>query len=580
MKWVEAGLTAVLFIVGFLVLAVRLASVQITDSAQYRYDNARQSVRRIQTGGPRGRILDRHGVPLADNRPSVSIACLPAHFQQRTWAGTTSEISNAIERVGRLIGRESKLAERTIRRHVRQSLALPLVVWHDISERELAVFAEHSTEYPGFEIEESIERVYPQGALAAHILGYVGRDRGDALAGDEKFNFFAPEMRGRAGLEIYYDSFLRGVSGERKVLVDARGFAIEEWTVVEARKGPDLKLSIDARIQAAVEKQLEGEKGACAVIDPQTGEVLALASAPGFNPNDFVPTLNPALYEQLSKDPAKPLLNRVSGGAYAPGSTFKPITALAGLSVGFPPRVAHECVGVYGLHNLKLHCSARWGHGALDMRHALMKSCNPYFCNLAIDIGTNALIRAAKTFGLGEKTGLDLGVDMAGTVPDAEWKMAMYHEKWFLGDLAQMSIGQGMLLVSPLQMARVAGAIGTGYLVTPHLKRDLPVEKKELPYAPMDLKVVRDGMRMVVNGDGDSRGTGWRAGEGLSVVACGKTGTAEIGKGETRRKNTWFIAYAPEKNPTVAIAMVIENGESGGGTTAPKVGAVLREIFN
>lgn len=580
MKWVEAGLVAVLFVVGFLVLAVRLASVQITDSSRYRYDNARQSVRRIQTGGPRGRILDRHGVPLADNRPSVSIACLPAYFQKKTWDATTLEISNAITRVSHLIGRDSKLSDKTIRRHVRQSLALPLIVWPDISERELAVFAEHSTEYPGFEIEESIERVYPQGPLAAHLLGYVGRDRGDAIAGDEKFNFFAPEMRGRAGLEIYYDSFLRGVSGERKVLVDARGFAINEWTVVEARKGPDLKLSLDARIQAAVEKELEGLKGACAVINPQTGEVLALASAPRFDPNDFVPSLDPALYEKLSKDPAKPLLNRASGGAYAPGSTFKPITALAGLSVGFPPNVAHECVGVYGLHNLKLHCAARWGHGPLDMRHALMKSCNPYFCNLAIDIGTNALIRAAKTFGLGRKTGLDLGVDMAGTVPDAEWKMEMYHEKWFLGDLAQMSIGQGMLLVSPLQMARVAGAVGTGYLVTPRLKRDLPVEKKELPYALMDLKVVRDGMRMVVNGDKYGRGTGWRAGEGLSVVACGKTGTAEIGKGETRRKNTWFIAYAPEKNPTVAIALIVENGESGGGTAAPKVGAILREIFN
>lgn len=580
MKWIESLIAACFFLVGFLVLAVRLASVQITDSAHYSYTNARQSVRRVQVGGERGRILDRHGRPLAENRLSLSVVCIPTGFQKRTWDQTVVAISNEIDRVGKVLGRPTRLTARQIRRHIHQTLALPLVVWRDISEEEVAVFSEHSNEFPGFELEESMERTYPQGPLAAHLLGYVGRDRGDADEGDEKFNFFAPEMRGRAGLEIYYDSFLRGVAGERKVLVDARGFAIREWTVVEPRKGPDLQLSIDSRIQAAVEHELEGHKGACAVLNPQTGEVLALASAPGFDPNDFVPTLDTALYERLAKDPAKPLLNRACGGAYAPGSTFKPITALAGLSVGFPPRFQHMCTGVYAMKHMKLHCAARYGHGALDMRHALMKSCNPYFCNLALDCGTNALIRTARTFGLGSKTGLDFGVDMAGTVPDAEWKMSMYHEKWFLGDVAQMSIGQGMLLVSPLQMARVAGAIGTGYLVTPRLKRDLPIEKTTLPFPEKDLKVVRDGMRMVVNGDNGEKGTGWRAGKDLSVVACGKTGTAEIGKGETRRKNTWFISYAPAEDPTVAIALVIENGESGGGTAAPKVGAILRTIFN
>lgn len=577
---IAAGSTAILFCVGFLVLAVRLAGVQITDSAHYSYTNARQSVRRVQVGGKRGSILDRHGTPLAENRISLSIVCTPAHFQKRTWEQTALAISNEIERVGAMIGKRSNISNRTIRRHINQTLALPLVIWPDVGEYEIAIFAEHADQFPGFEIQESIERVYPQGELAAHLLGYVGRDRGDSVAGDEKFNFFAPEMKGRAGLEIYYDSFLRGVAGERKVLVDARGFAMKEWTVVEPRKGPDLTLSLDARIQAAVEHELEGLKGACVVLNPQTGEVLAMASAPGFDPNDFVPTLDPALYESLAKDPAKPLLNRACGGAYAPGSTFKPITALAALSMGYPPRLPHECTGVYSLAHMKLHCAARYGHGPLDMRHALMKSCNPYFCNVALDAGTNALIRTAKTFGLGAKTGLDFGIDMAGTVPDAEWKMNMYHEKWFLGDVAQMAIGQGMLLVSPLQMARVAGAIGTGYLVTPHLKRDLPIEKTPLPFPESHLKVVRDGMRMVVNGDKGEKGTGWRAGKDLSVVACGKTGTAEIGRGETRRKNTWFIAFAPEKNPTVAIAMIVENGESGGGTTAPKVGAVLRAIFN
>ena len=571
--------TAALFLLGFTVLAVKLKEVQVTDSAAYGYANARQSVRRVQTCGARGRILDRNGEVLAENRPSLSIVCYPESFQKKTWDETIDGIVGSAALVGAAIGRAPDCSEAAIRRHVRESLALPLVAFRDVGERELAVFSERESEFPGFQVCETDERIYPKGALAAHLLGYVGRDRGEAIAGDEKFNFFMPEMRGRAGLEVYYDSFLRGVGGERKILVDARGFAIREWTVVESRKGPDLELTIDARLQAVVERELSGHKGACAVIDPRNGEVLAMASAPGFNPNDFVPILRPALYARYAKDPSEPLLNRASGGAYAPGSTFKPITALAGLSSGFSPSETHDCDGVFELGLMRLHCSSRWGHGPVDMRHALMKSCNPYFCSLAMSVGTNAVMSAARAFGLGSKTGLDLGVDMAGVVPDAGWKSSMYHERWYQGDLAQMSIGQGMLLVSPLQMARVAGALGTGMLATPRLKKGLSPELRRVPFSNAQLAVVREGMRMVVAGDGSSRGTGWRAGEGVAAEVCGKTGTAEIGRGATRRKNTWFIAYAPAVNPTVAVAMVIENGESGGGTTAPKVGTVLKAVF-
>lgn len=570
----------VVFLFGFAVLAVKLRQVQVADSAAYGYANARQSVRRVQTDGPRGRILDRNGVPLAENRTVRTIVCLPEDFQKKSWAATVEAISNAIEVAGKAIGRKPTLSSRTIYRHVTQTLALPLEVWTDAGAREVSILSERADEFPGFDIRESTERVYPQGCLAAHLLGYVGRDRGESEAGDEKFNFFAPEMRGRSGLEVYYDSYLRGVPGERKVLVDARGFAIREWTAVESRTGPDLVLTLDARIQAAAERELEGLSGACVALDPRTGDVLAFASAPGFNPNDFVPVLTHKTYARYSKDPAKPLLNRASGGAYAPGSTFKPITALAGLSIGYPPRETYDCSGFFEFGTLRLRCSSLWGHGSVDMRHALMKSCNPYFCNLAMDVGTNAIVRMARTFGLGSKTGIDFGVDMAGTVPDAQWKMRMYREKWFAGDLAQMAIGQGMLLVSPLQMARVAGAIGTGYLVTPHLKADLPVERRPLPIPKANLDIIREGMRMVVAGGGESRGTGWRAGVDMPVAVCGKTGTAEVGVGARRRKNVWFIAYAPAENPTFAMAIVIENGESGGVTAAPKAANILRTAFN
>ena len=566
----------VVFSAGLLHLAVRLHEVQVETAADYRYASARQSIRRVRTGGVRGRIFDRRGAVLADNRKAVSLVCQPAAFQQRTWEGTAAKMRTAIDAVAAAIGRTVTPTDAVIRRHVDRLLPLPFTVWRNLSAAELARFCEREQDFPGFSVRDEDERVYPNGELAAHAIGWVGATVADAEPGDEKFYYIAPELHGKSGIEYQYDAFLSGVPGERKVRVDARGFAIREWSVVEERKGPDLTLTLDAGLQRPVEGQLSGRRGACVVLDPRSGEILAFASAPTY---DLNVVRRMEKYEALSADPGKPLLNRASGGAYAPGSTFKPVTALAALSLGFPETEEYACAGVFELGEMKLHCARRWGHGALDLRHALMVSCNPFFCNLGLEIGTNALCATARECGLGEKTGIDLGVDMGGVVPDGDWKMRMYHEKWYQGDLAQMSIGQGMLLVSPLQMAVLAGAIGTGYRVTPHLKAGFSPERRPLPFAEHALRTVREGMRLVVAGEEDARGSGWRAAEGLAVPVSGKTGTAEVGRGATRRKNTWFIAYAPSESPTVAVALVIESGESGGGTAAPRVNAILRHVF-
>ena len=583
---VSCFVMAAVFLVGLVILGVKLKEVQVNDAADYSYANARQSVRRVQTAGSRGRIVDRRGVVLAENRMALTIVCQAAFFQRKTWSQTEAEILRAVSSAAEIVGRPSTLTPRDVSRHVNQTLAMPLVAWRNVTDEELARFSEQAERCPGFFVEDVEERVYPQGSLAAHLLGYVGRDRGETIVGDEKFNFYDPEMRGRSGVESYYDSFLRGVSGEQKVLVDARGFAMREWTVVAARRGPDLRLSIDVDIQQAAERELKGERGACVVMDPRSGEILALASAPGFDPNDFVPVLPQGLYARYASDERKPLLNRAVGGAYAPGSTFKPVTALAGLVTGRSAEAQYDCYGAFILGQMHLHCARRWGHGPIDMRHALRESCNGYFCNLGTAVGTNALIAAARAFGLGAKTGVDFGVDMAGAVPDGEWKMRQYNERWFPGDLAQMSIGQGMLLVSPLQMARLVGAIGTGCLVTPHLKFGVPAERRPLPFSDGQLNVVREGMRMVVDG-----GTGRRGAERVDAHVIGKTGTAEVGRGASRRKNTWFVAYAkgvacgdkgkalPRPLTELAVALVIENGESGGGTSAPKVRNVLAAAF-
>ncbi|MBR2065720.1 MAG: penicillin-binding protein 2 [Kiritimatiellae bacterium] len=570
---------AAAILLGLVFIAVRLKALQVDSAADYGYAEARQSIRRVQTDGLRGRILDRRGVVLAGNRVSCDIVCDVARFRRGSLARTVEEVMRAIAEVEKAVGSPPRATEERIRRHLRAELARPLVCWRDVDHAALARFLERSRQFPGFSCREAAERVYPQGRAAAHLVGYVGRDRGDAVAGDEKFNYFEPELVGRAGVERYYNGFLRGVPGEVKVRVDALGYAIDEQTAVEATPGPDLALTLDMRVQRAAERVLEGCRGACVVIDPRSGDVLAMASAPGFDPNDFVPRLGEERYAALRDDPAKPLLNRAAGGTYAPGSTFKPVVALAALSLGVPPDAIYECTGVFTLGDMRLRCASRWGHGAIDMRHAMMKSCNPYFCNLGMEAGTNAVIAAAREFGLGAKTGVDFGVDDAGVVPDAERKLRSNGERWYPGDLAQMSVGQGMLLATPLQMARVAGAIATGRLVTPRLKLDSPVESRPLAFAKDHLDVVREGMRMVVDGDGTSSGTGRRAGEGVAVAVSGKTGTAEIGVGERRRKNAWFIAYAPSENPTAALAIVVENAEGGGVTAAPKAAEVLKVIF-
>ena len=576
MNRLSAVVLALGFVVGLLHLAVRLYEIQVETSADYAYASLRQSVRRVRTSGVRGRIFDRHGELLADNRKSYSLVCHPAAFQQRNWEKTTAKMRAAIDVVEKVIGRPSSVTEEKIRRHVGRLLPLPLEVWRELSAGELARFSENERNYPGFSVQETFERLYPQGILAAHALGWVGASVTDAEAGDERFYFVSPELRGKSGIEYQYDAFLAGVPGERKVLVDARGFAIREWTVVEPQRGPDLTLTLDVGIQRVAEQQLVERRGACVVIDPRSGDILAFASSPTYDPNTV---RREEVYAELKDNPWKPLLNRASGGSYAPGSIFKPITALAGLSVGHSAEERYVCTGVFCLGGMRLHCARRWGHGEVDMAHALMGSCNPYFCSLGIETGTNVLQSVARTFGLGQRTGVDLGVDTAGVVPDAEWKMRRYREKWYTGDLAQMSIGQGMLLVSPLQMALVAGAIGTGYRVTPRLKVGLPVEYTPLPFPASHLAAVRRGMRLVVTGEGSERGTGWRSGADLNVEVSGKTGTAEIGRGEKRRKNTWFIAYAPTDNPTVALAVIIEDGESGGGTAAPCANAILKYVF-
>ena len=602
--WFILSLGAV-YLLGFLVLCSALFRLQYEDTSEFKADLALQNTRRIRVPGLRGRILDRNGAVLAECRPSHCIQCNVEEFQRRGSAtNTVAAVEEAVDRLASelKLARPANLTHARIERHVKLSSAMPLMLWEDVSDETFARFAEHSDEYPGFDVSTRPERVYPCGRLAAHILGYTGRSRPDDA---DSAHFFEHDMRGREGVERYYNRFLTGVAGERRVRVDARGFrptkqreAMMEDDMdadVAPSAGLDLQLTIDKDVQAVLEAQLDGLTGAGVVLDPRDGAIIAMASAPTFDPNDCVPRLTREVYATLTNAPAKRLQNRAISESYAPGSTFKPITALAALANGWLPDDEYSCQGVYTLGNLRLHCWDRWGHGPITLRTAIEKSCNTFFCNIGTAIGTNAVISAARAFGLGSVTGVDLGGETPGVVPDNEWKLSNFNERWYPGDTCQMSIGQGMLLVTPLQMAVVAAALANGgKIFTPYLfarteGQPPPKPVRSVPFAREYITLVREGMRDVAEqGTGRRIRTRWEEAEpgtykrrrfNLNVTCAGKTGTAELGRGSTKRKNTWVIAFAPFEKPIVAMAMIVERGESGGSTVAPRVHAVLAHMF-
>ena len=569
-----------------ILLAVRLKEVQVDSAAEYNFLKDRQSVRLVQTAAPRGRILDRNGVELATNKKTFAIVLNPEGFQRKTHEATLNAMISALTNLANVVGLPLASAEDLpfeLRRHLRRSQAMPYTVFSDVDAIALAKFFEHHDELAGFECVERCERTYPCGSLASHIIGYVGRGEAESVAGDEKINFREKELVGRSGIEAYCNGYLRGVSGETRLTVDARGYTVREREVREAIPGPDLKLTIDTELQRTVEDALGGYSGACVVIDAKTGEILAAASAPAYNLNEFVPYLPHGVYSKMTNNAARPLVNRAMGGTYAPGSIFKPITALAALAHGVKP--THECMcdGIFSYGTMIMHCASRWGHGELDMVGALRVSCNPYFAELGVEVGTNLLRKTAMEFGLGRPCGVDFPVDAAGYVPDGQ-SSEVLGIKWYAGELPQTAIGQGKLLVTPLQMAVVAAALGTGKLPRPYLNLASNAQLRKLNVTLSHLGIVQEGMRRVTM----RGGTGAAAAIDVNAEIMGKTGTAEVGPRYNRRKNAWFIAFAKpneksnpsSKDRSVALAIVLENAVSGGGSAAPRACTILKKIYN
>lgn len=568
----------VFFLIGCLTLVWRLWNVQVVESGEYSGAQSAQSYRRVQTPGLRGRIYDRNGIVLADNRPVYSVAIYCEELRQSgRWENTIRAVDACIDDLSLRLGLPREVTTKEVSRHVRQSLPMPFVVFEDVGFRTVAYVTEHADELPGVVIRVGSRRVYPLGSLAAHVLGYVGYAtelRDDGI----RWHYRLPETVGRAGIEARYDSLLAGHSGEGLLRVDSRGYAHERWMNRAQQAGSDLTLTLDVRLQQVAETALAGRPGAVVALDPRNGDVLVMASAPAYDPNNMVPPVSSAFYRGLLENPDRPLFNRAIQGNYPPGSVFKPFVAIAAQEHNYDANTLFDCTGIYTEHNCRLRCANRYGHGELDMRQALMKSCNPYFCSLGTRIGMDAIAATAEQAGFGSRTGIDLPGESAGLMPTPAWKERTGRGRWRISDTAQCSIGQGMILSNPLQVAHAIGTLAMeGDMRRPRLvavgtQGEL---QRRLPWDHDAIRAVIDGMCMVVAG-----GTGQTMRvEGLTVA--GKTGTAEYIDAATksRRKRVWCAAFAPSEHPEIVVVALLDNGTGGGKDAGPIIQNVLAAYF-
>lgn len=586
---VRIRIVFIAMLLGFGLLLLAMWRIQVAHGEFYQRDLVKQSVRRVRLPGNRGRVFDANGQCLADNRPSYCIAIYLEELRQPGgWSKTIDRVELILDRLSQVLGVPPEITREDIETHIRKRLPLPLLAWNDIDERVLSKLSERAAQVPGVGVYVQALRTYPAGPTASHTLGYVGR--AEPVQDEETpFHYYLPEMAGKSGIEKRLDGVLRGEAGGRLVRVDVSGFRYEDLAQRDPRRGSDVQLSLDLGIQRLAEETLGEAAGSVVVIDPRNGDVLALVSSPGYNPNDFVPSISTDAWNAILEDELHPLLNRAVAGSYAPGSIFKPVVAMAALENGLATgATSFECPGYFDLGNTRFRCWTRGQHGLLTMREAIQHSCNVYFFHLGLKCGPDYIYHMAAALGLGEKTGISLDFESSGVLPNEGWVRRTQGHGWRKGDTCNLSIGQGYLTVTPLQMALVAATLANGgHRYRPRLVKGIrepgsatfrripPKVVTEMNWSKSSMDVVRGGMRDVVMSE---RGTGKLAYvEGATVA--GKTGTAEYGKKEEGKKRGWMIAFAPYDEPRYAIAIVVDNAVSGGVTVAPKMQQLLTGLL-
>ncbi|MBW7849378.1 MAG: penicillin-binding protein 2 [Rhodospirillales bacterium] len=575
-------------------LVGRMYYLQVLEADRYRMLAEENRINLRLLPPPRGRILDRNGVPLAVNEQN---------FRLLVVSEQTDNLDTTLDALARLVPLGEADRARIHREVKRRRSFVPVKIRENLTWDEVARIEINSLDLPGVTIDVGESRHYPSGELAAHLLGYVAVPSESDLNGDPLLEL--PGFRiGKAGIERVYDLPLRGTAGNSQVEVNAVGRVIRELARNEGRPGRDLNLTIDLRLQEFASRRLGEESASVVVMDIHSGELLVMASTPSFDPNAFNRGLTSEEWKALISNPRSPLANKAIAGQYTPGSTFKMVVALAALESGTMSRDQRVfCPGHMMLGNAKFHCWKKGGHGSLNMVEAIKHSCDVFFYEAARRTGIDRIADMARKFGMGTPTGLDLPGERPGVVPSRNWKQATLGQPWHLGETLVNGIGQGFILATPLQMAVMTARIANGgRAVVPHLARDL-VQGGEMAPRPMPtfqpigvsptgLAVVRQGMNAVTNEQG---GTAWAARiREAGMEMSGKTGTAQVRRITLRERETgvrknedlpWkerdhalFVAYAPEQAPRFAIAVVVEHGGGGSAVAAPIARDIMIEV--
>ncbi|MBQ0833701.1 penicillin-binding protein 2 [Marinobacter sp.] len=586
----------VMLVFVFLLLAglvARMYQLQVVEHDIYTTLSDKNRVQVQSVPPPRGLVYDRNHVLLAENRPVFSVTVVPERV------GGMDATLEQLTRILDVPEEDMDRFQRRLREPRRPFQEIPLR--YDLTEDEIARLAVHRHELPGVEVEAELVRYYPHSELTAHALGFVGRINRDELQRIDPVNYAGTNYIGKSGVERFYEELLHGKVGYQHVETNARGRTLRVLERENPVPGEDVQLHLDLRLQNKAHELLDGRRGAIVAIEPATGGILALASVPGFDANKFVTGISVPDYRALSESKDKPLFNRALRGQYPPGSTLKPMLAIAALDSGAVTR--DHTIWDPGYFQIN-SAGRRWrdwkrgGHGWVDLNYAMAQSCDVYFYEAAMEMGVDTMVSYLSRFGFGEDATLDVSGALSGLLPSPDWKRATRNEPWYPGDTVNLGIGQGFMLSTPLQLATATALIANrGEWVEPRLLKDIQGDRSTdefLPgetHEPLKLKdpsnweYIADAMAEVMHG---VKGTARGAGRGAPYRMAGKTGTAQVFSlaedeeydadeiRERLRDHALFVGFAPLKNPQIAVAVIVENGGGGSSTAAP----VARALFD
>jgi penicillin-binding protein 2 len=558
-------LSAYVIVVLFLVILIRLWQLQILQGDELRRISESNRLRVIGIPAPRGIIYDRNGFPLVKNTPYFCVSLIPGEFDDSAITALSKLLDMPADEIRNKIDQEG------------QSPFIPVRLKEGLDFSEVSYIEARRSDFPGLMIEVEVTRKYLYGSTAAHVIGYLGRLT-PGQAKDPEFKDVPPDaFIGQWGVEKLFDKSLRGIPGQKIIEVDALGREIRLLKGTPPVKGKDITLSIDIALQKAAEQAFEGREGALVALQPDTGQILGLVSEPSFDPNKFAAGISSDDWRALSEDKKLPMLDRAIQSQYPPGSTFKIIMAIAGLEEGvIDDSTTVDCRGGISYGRWHFGCWKKSGHGVISLRRALVESCDVYFYEVGKRLGIDRIYDYATRFGLGKPTGITLGSEKKGLIPNTKWKAETRKEPWYLGETYVNSIGQGYVSATPLQMAEMMSAVANGgKLYRPSIvNTEAPLPEGDAGVRAETLEKVRSYLSGVVN---DPDGTAHAARSDIVTIG-GKTGTAQVvalrhggrrSNGEDFRDHAWFVAFAPVEKPQIALSVLVEHGGHGGSAAAP-----------